>query len=209
MQRVLDMDALAVKNNSRRTTMLWAAAFVVSMGLASGLVGSGQLGTVETFVAVAVPMLLLVPMVRSAERMQAAAGCTTPAMRAYNRRCLAMSFGYILALFLTIGVTEHLRVRGPLLWFLAVLPAIPIIGIVWAIARLLIEETDEYQRLRMVRASLVATGLVLVTSTLWGFLEMFGLAPHLWLWAVFPVWAIGLGIGQLVNRFVFGQPGGC
>jgi hypothetical protein len=204
---MLDMNALVLKDNPKRTTMLWAAAFVVSMGVASGLVGSGRLGTIETFVAVAVPMLLLIPMVRSAERMQAAAGCATAATRTYNRRCLAMSFGYVLALFLTIGVTDRLSITGPLLWFLAVLPAIPIIGIVWAMARLLIEETDEYQRLRIVRASLVATGLVLVISTLWGFLEMFGLAPHLWLWAVFPIWAIGLGVGQLANRFIFGQPG--
>ena len=203
------MNALVLKGNAKRTMMLWAAAFVISMGVSSGLVGTGRLGTIETFVAVAIPMLLLVPMVRSAERMQAAAGCSTTAMRTYNRRCLVLSFGYVLALFLTIGVTERFSITGPLLWILAVLPALPIIGIVWALARLLIEKTDEYQRLRMVRASLVATGLVLVTSTLWGFLEMFGLAPHLWLWAVFPVWAIGLAIGQLVNRFVFGQPGGC
>jgi hypothetical protein len=203
------MNALVMKGNAKRTTMLWAAAFVISMGIASGVIGSGDLGPVETLAAIAVPMLLLIPMVRSAERMQAAAGCATPAMRAYNRRCLVMSLGYVLTLFLTIGVTDRLSVTGPLLWLLALLPALPIIGIIWAIARLLVDETDEYQRLRMVRASLVATGLVLVTSTLWGFLEMFGLAPHLWLWAVFPVWAIGLGIGQLVNRFVFGQPGGC
>ena len=203
------MDALALKNGSKRTAMLWAVAFVVATGVAAGLVGTGRLGTIETLVTIAVPMLLLIPMVRSAERMQAAAGCATPAMRAYNRRCLTMSFAYVLALFLAIGVTDRLNITGPLLWLLALLPAIPIIGIVWAMARLLIEETDEYQRLRMVRASLVATGLVLVSSTLWGFFEMFGLAPHLWLWAVFPVWAIGLGVGQLVNRFVFGQTGGC
>lgn len=203
------MNGVALNNNAKRTTMLWAAAFVVSMGAASVFVGSGHLDLIETFVAVAFPMLLLVPMVRSAERMQAAAGCATPAMRAYNRRSLVMSLGYVLALFVTIGLTDRFTITGPLLWILALLPALPIIGIVWAMARLLIAETDEYQRLRMVRASLVATGLVLVSSTLWGFLEMFGLVPHLWLWAVFPVWAIGLAIGQLVNRVAFGQPGGC
>jgi len=46
-----------------------------------------------------------------------------------------------------------------------------------------------------------------VAATLWGFLEMFGLAPHLWLWAVFPAWALGLGVGQMANRWVFGEPG--
>ena len=152
-------------------------------------------------------MLLLVPLVRSAERAQAEAGCATPAMRRYNRRVLVMSFGYILALFAALGLTRHMQAHGPLLWLLALLPSIPIIGTIVTMARLLVEETDEYQRMRLVRASLVGTGLVLVLASVWGFLEMFGLVPHIWLWAVFPVWAIGLGVGQLVNRFIFGEPG--
>jgi hypothetical protein len=145
-------------------------------------------------------MLLLIPMVRSTERAQAASGCVTPATRRYNRRVLVMSFGYLLALFVAIGVTRQLDVRGPLLWVLAILPTLPIMGMIVTIARLLIEETDEYQRTRTVRASLVATGVLLVVATLWGFLEMFGLVPHVWVWAAFPVWALGLGIGQIVNR---------
>jgi ABC-type multidrug transport system permease subunit len=75
--------------------------------------------------------------------------------------------------------------------------------------RFLMEETDENQRMRMVRASLVATGFVLVLASLWGFLEMFGLVPHVWLWAVFPAWSIGLGVGQAANRWMFGDQAGC
>ena len=41
---------------------------------------------------------------------------------------------------------------------LAILPALPLIGIIWAFGRLLIEETDEYLRSLTVRQFLVATG---------------------------------------------------
>ena len=119
-----------------------------------------------------------------------------------------MSFGYVAALFVALGIDHSYTVDGPLLWLLALVPTIPIMGMIWTIARLLVEETDEFQRLRMVRASLVATGLLLVVGTLWGFLEMFGLVPHVWMWAVFPIWSVGLGLGQLYNRVTIGI-GGC
>jgi hypothetical protein len=184
-------------------------AFVLAMGVAGGVINSVHLGVLGAFAVAVIPMLLLIPMVRSTERAQIESGCSTPATLRYNRRVLVMSFGYLLALFVALGLTRRMHIEGPLLWALAVLPAIPITGIVVAMGRWLVEETDEYQRMRTARASLIATGLVLVLASLWGFLEMFGLAPHLWLWAVFPVWAIGLAIGQLANRFFFGDPGGC
>jgi hypothetical protein len=86
---------------------------------------------------------------------------------------------------------------------------IPIIGMIVTMARLLVEETDEYQRMRIVRASLVATGLLLAIASVWGFLEMFELVPHVWAWAAFPVWAVGLALGQLANRWLFNEPGSC
>ena len=203
------MTSVAAEARAKRARWFWAAAFVLSMGLAAGIINSVHLGPLGSLGVALVPMLLLIPMVRSTERAAAAAGCATPAMVRYNRRVLVMSFGYILALFAALGLTKQMEVSGPFLWVLALLPTIPITGIIVAMGRLLVEETDEYQRLRMVRASLMATGLVLVFSSLWGFLEMFDLVSHLWLWTVFPVWAIGLGIGQLANRYIFGDPGGC
>ena len=63
-------------------------------------------------------------------------------------------------------------------------------------ARYLMEETDEYLRHRASFSSLIGLGVVLVLGTVWGFLETFGLVPHIWAWWVMPAWAIGLGIGQ-------------
>ena len=203
------MIATTSEPSAKRARFVWAAAFVISMGVAGGVIDSVELGPLGSFAVALVPMLLLIPMVRSTERVQAESGCVTPAMRRYNRRMLVMSFGYLVALFAALGLTRQLHIGGPLLWVLALLPTIPIVGMIVTMGRLLVEETDEYQRMRIVRASLVATGLVLVLASLWGFLEMFDLVPHIWLWAVFPVWAIGLGVGQLANRWLFGEPGGC
>ena len=201
------MNSAVADSGAKRARIWWSVAFVAGMGIAGGIINSVELGFVGSLAVALVPMLMLIPLVRSAERAQAAAGCTTPAMRRYNRRFLVMSFGYVLTLFAALGTTRQMTIEGPLLWVLALLPTIPIMGMIWTIARLLVEETDEYQRMRMVRASLIATGVLLVAATLWGFLEMFGLVPHVENWAAFPVWAIGLGIGQLANRFVFGEPG--
>jgi hypothetical protein len=199
------MMSVTADPGAKRARFIWAAAFVIAMGLAAGIINSVDLGFLGSLAVVLVPMLLLIPMVRSAERAQAETGCVTPAMRRYNRRMMVMSFGYIFALFAALGLTRQMQVHGPLLWVLALLPTLPITGMIVTMGRLLVEETDEYQRMRMVRASLIATGLVLVLASLWGFLEMFDLVPHVWLWAVFPVWALGLGIGQLTNRWIFGE----
>lgn len=198
------MAAVAVE--AKRARIFWAAAFILSMGLAAGVVNSVHLGVLGSFAMALVPMLLLIPMFRSVERAAVQTGCMTAAMRCYNRRMLAVSFGYLVALFIALGVTRRMEIHGPLLWALALLPAVPVTGMILTIARLLVEETDEYQRMRMVRASLVATGILLVLASAWGFLEMFGLVPHVWVWAAFPVWAMGLGIGQIANRWLFGDP---
>ena len=203
------MVPVAMESNAKRARFVWGAAFVIAMGVAAGVIGSGDLGTPASLAIAIVPMLLLIPFVRSAERAQAELGCVTPAIRRYNRRFTVLSFGYVVALFAAIGLDRQHQLQGPLLWVLALLPSVPIIGMIVTMGRLLVEETDEYQRMRMVRASLIATGLLLAVASVWGFLEMFELVPHIWAWAAFPVWAIGLGLGQIANRWIFGASAGC
>jgi hypothetical protein len=206
---MLVMNAIALGTDPKRARLVWGLAFVLSMGAAGGLVGSADLGFWGSLAIVLVPMLLLVPLVRAAQRAQAELGCLTLATQRYNRRIVFVSLAYVAALFTAMGVTRETHVGGALLWLIALLPSLPIIAMVWAMGRFLVEETDEYQKMRTIRASLVATGLLLTCASVWGFLEMFGLVPHLWLWAVFPAWAIGLGLGQLANRWMFHDKVGC
>jgi hypothetical protein len=91
---------------------------------------------------------------------------------------------------------------------LAVLPALPIIGVFWAVMRLLVEEPDEYMRMLHVRQCLFATGFCLTVKTIWEFLQSFDLVPPGnggFGAAVF--WFIGLGIGGIVNKFTLGDAG--
>jgi hypothetical protein len=127
-------------------------------------------------------------------------GCATAAGLAYNRRMLPLAAAYVVVLLAAIVLHDRFHVAGPALYAVAVLPALPLIGIVWALGRFLIEETDEYQRNLMVRKMLVATGFMLVVATVWGFLEDFGLVRHMPAYWAFIVWCIGLGVGAGWNR---------
>lgn len=98
---------------------------------------------------------------------------------------------------------------GPLAYAVAVLPALPIIGMILVFSRYLAEESDEYLRMKFNRQVLIATGLMLTVATIWGFLERFGLAPHIdAYWAGF-LWVLGFGVGRVVNRLKFGEDGCC
>lgn len=185
---------------SRRPVWLWGAAFVIGMFGTGFLARALDFGTVASMAVMVPPMLLLIPYRRAAEKAQGACGSLSPATQRYNRRAMIWSFGYMLLLFVAIGGAKA-GASGPLLWLLALLPALPILYLLWAMARYLVEETDEYLRMRVVTAALWATGALLGIATVWGFLETFHLVPHVAGWAAVPVWAISLGLGTLVNRW--------
>ncbi len=129
--------------------------------------------------------------------------------RRYIRRVAVSSAGYVATLLLAVTLIEERGVGGPPAVILALLPAICVAGIFWAMARLLIEESDEYLRMLLVRQLLVASGLTLTVATFWGFLEEFGFAPHVPAWYAILVFFIGQGLGALVNKLTVGDAGGC
>jgi cobalamin synthase len=109
----------------------------------------------------------------------------TPAMAAY--------------VVLILGVSawmKHAPPTGPLLYAAAVLPALPLLAVIWAMGRYLIEETDEYQRAVQVQSVLWGTGATLAVSTVWGFLETYTKVPHLPAWYAFPVFCAAMGVAQ-------------
>jgi len=125
----------------------------------------------------------------------------SPAMRRYNHRVIGLALAYAGALF---GVTFLFRdsdLGGPTAWALALLPALPLVGIFIAMGRYLVEESDEYLRAVETRKSLVATGFMLIVTTCWGFLQSFGQVPHVDLYWAAIVWFAGLGVGGCVGRF--------
>ncbi|MGN7930818.1 hypothetical protein [Sphingopyxis sp. 22461] len=183
---------------SGRHPALWAIAFAAALAAIAYCEYRGFLGGWRSLPFVAAATLLLIPLTKAANNRQAAAGALSPATRRYNRRMLIWSVGYVLCLGTAMTVRNYLDPQGALLWGIAVLPSVPMLFFVWTLARYVVEEEDEYLRYRQTSAALIGLALVLLAGTLWGFLETFGVAPHVPAWWVVPVWAIGLGLGQMI-----------
>jgi cytochrome bd-type quinol oxidase subunit 2 len=95
---------------------------------------------------------------------------------------------------------RHLLPTGPLGLGLAVAPALPVFGLIWALLRYLSEEEDEYRRMLRVKAFVGATGLMLALTTAWGFIQSFEFAPMIslvWVFVLFGVCqvVVGLAVG--------------
>jgi len=98
----------------------------------------------------------------------------SPAFRRYIWRFTPMMAGYVFVLTgVILWLESAARPTGPLLYLVAAAPAAPILGVIWAMGRYLVEETDEYQKVRLISAILWASGLTLAITTVWGFLQAF------------------------------------
>ena len=129
----------------------------------------------------------------------------TPAKRRYNRSVILLSAGYALCLFGVISFFRNGPPTGVSAYAAAILPALPIIGIFFALGRYLVDESDEYVRMLMVRQTLWASAISLSIATIWGFLESFNLVGHVESYFVAVLWFGGLGLGALINRLTSGR----
>ena len=132
----------------------------------------------------------------------------TPAWKRYNWRVVLLSLLYVAFLLPAVYGFKHQLVPHAAAYFVAILPALPIIGIFGALGRYLVEEQDEYVRMLMVRQVLWASGLTLSIATAWGFLDKFGLVGHADGYWLIAIWFAGLGLGGIVNKLTLGD-GGC
>jgi hypothetical protein len=133
-----------------------------------------------------------------------------PARRRYRRRTLVGAVAFIAATAVATGLIpdDAPPSAGPVA--LAIVASAGVLTWIWATARFLIEIDDEYQRMLQVRAILVATGVTLAATNLWGMIELFTTAPRLPVFFVFPIWCLGMVVGSLVNKLTTGDAGeGC
>ena len=174
--------------------MIAAEMLLLAAGIAATI--RFDLGWIGALLIAAVAASFTILIIRAGESRAAGSGNLTPAMGRYNRRILVASITYMLALFGAVWLSKAGTYPTPLYVAIAIAPALPVIGMIWAMARLLIEENDEYLRSRHTHHALVATGLILSLATSWGFLEQFNVVPHIPAYWVFPGWAICLGVSQ-------------
>ena len=128
-----------------------------------------------------------------------------------NRHFLFRLGGSVSVLFISIFAARHFVdpeiAYGPVVWALAVLPGLAMIGIFYAYGMLIIEQKDEFIRMLVIRQLLMATGIALSFAAVWGFLEEFGLVGHIYAYYFAVAWLVGFGFGGLVNRITHGAWG--
>ena len=131
------------------------------------------------------------------------------ATRRYTVRLGVSMTAYVVSLLAAVYLVGHHRVDGPLAWALAVLPGLAIVGAFYAIGMLIVETSDEFVRMLIVRQVLYASGIAISLATVWGFLENFELVPHIaaFYWAI--AWFLGFGVGGFINRLTLGASGRC
>jgi hypothetical protein len=132
----------------------------------------------------------------------------TPAWKRYNWRVIKLSLAYAVFLLCAVYGFKHHLLSGVVAYIVAALPALPIIGIFFAMGRYLVEEQDEYVRMLMIRQALWASGFALSAATIWGFLESFDVVGHIDAYYIAVIWFGGLGVGSLINKLTVGD-GGC
>ena len=133
----------------------------------------------------------------------------TLARKRYNLRLIWLSLLYCAFLLPAVYGFKHQLVPHSIAYLVAILPALPIIGVFGAIGRYLIEEQDEYLRMLMVRQTLWASAFTLSIATAWGFLDNFGLVGHVDGYWIIVVWYLGLGLGGIYNKLTLGAGVSC
>lgn len=190
-------ESQAAPKASGWSTGVWFGLYCALVGIIIALRATDTIAAPAGLILFGGAMALLIPLVRSIERRRAASGCMNPVILRYNRRILAASMGYVAGLGIAIALWNAYDLSGPVVFAIALLPTLPTFAMIWAMARYVVEEQDEYLRHRAIQAAMMGLGLVLIVGIFWGFLEMFELVPHIWAWWVLPAWSVGMGFAQV------------
>ncbi len=122
------------------------------------------------------------------------------AMHRYTRRLALCMVTYIVLIFAVGTLFRAAPPTGVLAWAAAILPALPLLGVFWTIFRLLVEESDEYMRMMLVKQTLFATAFCLCVMTIWEFLQNYEVvAPGTGGFGTAFFWFMGLGLGAIWN----------
>lgn len=131
-------------------------------------------------------------------------GISTPAGKRYQRRVMVTMSIYLVVVFAAAWIVKHTHVHGWLLYTIAVVPVLPIFGMLGALGIYLTEEKDEYVRLITMRSLLVGTAVLLALLMVNDFLRsLSGSAaiPPFMSWVVFfLVFGLAQSVQTMRNR---------
>lgn len=133
----------------------------------------------------------------------------TPALRRHVRVHLALSAAYVALVLLAALVIPEGAWPTPGVILFALLPGLVVLRWIWNMGRLLVTMEDAYLRMLEVRKMLWASAITLSICGGWWLIELFAAVPRLPVFFVFPIWCVGLALGQLIDRFTLGDAGSC
>ena len=175
---------------------LWGGLAIGSFAAILGLKLSDAINPVTAWLLLPIPVLLMFLYLRAMRTAGPTSACASPATLRYTRGILMASLAYILGLGIAITLHRNFDLDSGTTFAIALMPVVPIFGMIWVMARYLREETDEFLRHRAIMASLGGLAAVLGVGSFWGFLETFELVPHVEGWWSVPIWALGMGLTQ-------------
>ena len=122
-------------------------------------------------------------------------------VRRYTIRVMLFMASYVFILTSSLAFARSGTVHAQIILVgLALITALPIIGVFWAVYRLLIETDDEYQRLLFAKQTLLATAFTLIIVTVWQFLDVYRVvaAGPQWMGVI---WFAMLGVAGPIARW--------
>ena len=116
------------------------------------------------------------------------------AARRYTRRFSASMSAYVAIIVSVAFYLKHAHPTGPLLYLLALMPALPILCVILVVGLYLVEEKDEFQRNVLIQSMLWSIGLTLAITTVWGFLQLFAGTVAFEPYLAFPLFWFFVGV---------------
>lgn len=132
----------------------------------------------------------------------------SPVTSQYLTTHMALSAAYLGFVALAAWFIPDNAEPSVLVIALAALPSLIVLGWIWNMGRFYLTLEDEFLRMLEVRKAMWATAITMGVCGGWGLIELFAAVPRLPVFFVFPIWCLGLVIGQLINRFTHGTGGG-
>ncbi len=118
----------------------------------------------------------------------------TTAAKRYQRRFSAVTSTYVALIVANVVISRALEPSQPVLALMAVVTALPIVGMIAAMGFYLRDETDEFIRNRLVTAMLIALGILFSATSILGFLQFERIVADLPVFLAFPIWCGLFGI---------------
>ena len=122
------------------------------------------------------------------------------AARRYTRRFIPAMLCYSIGLVVAIEAVQRFHPKAPLVYLIALLPALPILATILIVGLYLTEEQDEFQRNVFIQSILCGLGLTLAVTTTWGFLELLAGIPHFQTYLTYPLFWVFVAISTPILK---------